>query len=127
MKNPDYKPNPFESVIKRYLDERAASDTQFAAAYVRPGKNITSCCNYIISEVRKSGRTAFANEEIYGLAVHYYDEAGLGEVASAPKCRIVTPAHSDPDAPSPRPQAKKPKAAPARAAAASNQMSLFDF
>ena len=103
MKNPDHKSNPFESAIKRYLDERAASDPQFAKVYANPGKSVSECCNFIICEVRKKNRTAFTNDEIYGLAVHYYDEADLGEIKSAPKCRVVmsvessvTPAPEEP-------------------------------
>lgn len=33
------------------------------------------CCNYIIGEARKRGNAvAMTNEEVFGLAVHYYDE-----------------------------------------------------
>lgn len=33
------------------------------------------CCSYIIGEARKRGNTvAMTDEEVFGLAVHYYDE-----------------------------------------------------
>ena len=95
MKNPDHKQDPFQSAIKRYLDERALTDQLFAQSYAKPGKSIAQCCKFIISEVRKTGRTAFTNDEIYGLAIHYYDEDNLGEIKSAPKCKIITPAAAD--------------------------------
>ena len=68
------KNNLFQDAIKTYLDKRAAEDEQFAAVYAKEGKSIEKCCNYICGEVQKSGRNGFSDDEIYGLAVHYYDE-----------------------------------------------------
>lgn len=104
--------NPFESAIRRYLDQRAAEDPQFAQSYANPSKNISQCCAFIISEVRKTKRTAFTNDEIYGLAVHYYDEANLGEISDKANCRVVVP--DEPKAQkatssSPRPAVRKSK------------------
>lgn len=66
----------FKEAIKRYLDERAKNDEQFAVSYAKENKSIKECCEYIIGEVRKSGGNVVAksDEEVYGLAVHYYDE-----------------------------------------------------
>lgn len=66
--------NEFEITIKSHLDERAVKDATFAKVYRSDEKSICSCCNYIISEVQKSGRSAFTDDEIYGMAVHYFDE-----------------------------------------------------
>lgn len=60
----------FEETIKAYLDKRAKEDELFAKAYAKEGKSISECCNYILQEVEKSGRSGFADEEIYGMAVH---------------------------------------------------------
>lgn len=70
----------FKKTIKDYLDRRAAEDEQFAESYAKEGKNIDECCNYIFTEVQKSGCCGFADDEIYGMAVHYYDEDNLGEI-----------------------------------------------
>lgn len=70
----------FEDTIKAYLDKRASEDSQFAESYAKEGKSIEECCNYILNEVQKSGCCGFADEEIYGMAVHYYDEDDLGEI-----------------------------------------------
>lgn len=70
----------FQDTIKSYLDERASVDAMFAESYAKPGKSIEECCNYILNEVQKSGCCGFADEEIYGMAVHYYDEDNLGEI-----------------------------------------------
>ena len=58
----------FKKVIKAYLDKRAAEDELFAKDYAKPGKNIDDCCDFIISEVKKSGRNGFDDDEIYGMA-----------------------------------------------------------
>lgn len=67
--------NEFQQVIKVYLDQRAQEDAQFADNYARPGKSIEKCCNYIMRQAKKRGNAvAMPDEEVYGLAVHYYDE-----------------------------------------------------
>lgn len=80
MKNPDYKPadNPALAAIKEYLDSRAATDEQFAVAYAKPCKNIDECFRYILNEARKRGSSVcMTDDEVFGLAVHYFDEDDL--------------------------------------------------
>lgn len=61
--------------IKNYLDERAKNDELFAKAYAKPNKSIDECYKYILGEARKKGTAVgMSHEEVYGLAVHYYDE-----------------------------------------------------
>ena len=86
--------NSFNQAIKAMLNERAASDPLFAKAYKRDGKSIEECCNYIISEVQRMGVNALTDEEVLGLAVHYYDEADI-KVDKAPACKVVVPATPD--------------------------------
>lgn len=64
----------FKKVIKNYLDKYAIEDPFFAENYSKENKNIDDCCNYIISEVHKSGCNGFADDEIFNMAIHYYDE-----------------------------------------------------
>lgn len=80
--------NTFERTIKDYLDKVAQSDAVFAQKYEDGDKNIEGCCKYIISEVKKSGRQGFADEEIYGMAIHFFDE-GLETPDGAIKCDVV--------------------------------------
>ena len=70
----------FQNTIKAYLDKRASEDIQFAESYAKENKSIEECCNYILNQVQKSGCNGFADDEIYGMAVHYYDEDDLGEI-----------------------------------------------
>lgn len=67
----------FENAIKNYLDKRAEGDSLFAESYKKENKSINGCCNYILSEVKKiasKGMAAMTDDEVFGLAVHYYDE-----------------------------------------------------
>lgn len=80
--------NEFEKTIKAYLDKRASEDELFAKSYAKEGKNIKECCDFITSEVQKTGRHGFADDEIFGMAVHYYDEDDLGEIKST-NARVV--------------------------------------
>jgi hypothetical protein len=66
--------NHFKNTIQAYLDQRAESDVLFSFQYSKPEKNIDDCVTYILNAVQKSGCNGFADEEIYSMAVHYYDE-----------------------------------------------------
>ena len=66
--------NHFKSTIKAYLDQRVESDILFSVQYSKPEKNIDDCTTYILNTVQKSGCNGFADDEIYSMAVHYYDE-----------------------------------------------------
>lgn len=70
----------FRDTIKAYLDKRAADDPLFAETYRKENKSLDECCNYILQQVRASGCNGFADEEIYGMAVHYYDEDDIRDV-----------------------------------------------
>ena len=69
-----------ETAIKNYLDNRAKSDELFAAKYANPKKSIDECCKYITGEAyarAKNGCAVISDEEVYGMAVHYYDEEDI--------------------------------------------------
>ena len=72
----------FKRNIKAHLDQMAKEDELFASSYAKPHKSLDECVNYILNEVKKSGCNGFADDEIYGMAVHhcvysngYYDPA----------------------------------------------------
>ena len=67
----------FTRTILTYLEQRASTDALFAQAFAKESKNIDNCCTYILSQVQKSGCNGFADEEIYSMAVHYYDEDNI--------------------------------------------------
>lgn len=67
--------NSFKDAIKSYLDERTKTDELFAKSYGKPNKSLDECCNYILGEAKKRGNAvAISDEEVFGMAVHYYDE-----------------------------------------------------
>ena len=78
----------FQTTIKSYLDQRAADDTLFAKSYTKEGKNIGDCITYILNTVQKSGCNGFADEEIYSMAVHYYDEDKI-ELKPRKSCEVI--------------------------------------
>ena len=79
----------FREVIRSYLEDRAKDDELFAAVYAKENKSIDECCNYILQQVKASGRCGFSDEEIYGMAVHYYDEDDIKNVKPVSAGKIV--------------------------------------
>lgn len=64
----------FKVVILKYLQERAEKDELFAKTFAKEGKNINDCVTYILNTVKKSECSGFTDDEVYSMAVHYYDE-----------------------------------------------------
>ena len=71
-----------------YLEQRAEEDALFAKNYRNPAKNIDECVTYILNYVKKSGCNGFTDGEIFGQAVHYYDEKEI-EVGKPMNCQVV--------------------------------------
>ena len=84
MKGTDH----FKRTIQMYLEQRAAEDELFDKNYRNPAKNIDDCITYILNYVQKSGCNGFSDGEIYGQAVHYYDENEI-EVGKPLQCQIA--------------------------------------
>ncbi|MDY3943096.1 MAG: PcfK-like family protein [Alloprevotella sp.] len=78
----------FTRAIAEYLNQRAMSDPLFAPNLAKPHKNIEDCVCYILNQVKASGCCGFEDDEIYSMAVHYYDEDEL-EVGSPVSCNVV--------------------------------------
>ena len=70
-----------------YLEQRAAEDALFAKNYRNPAKNIDDCVTYILNYVQKSDCNGFSDSEIYGRAVHFYDEDEI-EVGNSLDCQV---------------------------------------
>ena len=64
----------FQQTILAHLEQRANEDALFAVSFAKASKNIKDCCIYIMNTVKKSGCNAFADDEIFSMAIHYYDE-----------------------------------------------------
>ncbi len=81
----------FKQTIKTYLDERAMNDELFAVSYAKEQKNLEDCITFIINQAKaiaNEGGCGMTDDEVYSLAVHYYDEDNI-EIGSAVNCGIV--------------------------------------
>lgn len=70
----------FKRTIQDYLEVRVKTDELFAKSYAKENKNIDECVNFILSQVQKSGCNGFTDDEIFGIAVHYYDEDNIKDI-----------------------------------------------
>ncbi len=78
----------FQDTIRTYLDNMAESDALFAVKYANPSKSLSECITYIICQVQKSGCNGFEDDEIFGMAVHYWEENEI-EVGKPINCKVV--------------------------------------
>ncbi|WP_298152335.1 Cas9 inhibitor AcrIIA9 family protein [Flavobacterium sp.] len=80
--------DPFKEAILKHLEELAQKDELFANTLAKPHKNIDDCATYIFNEVKKTRRQGFADEEIYNMAIHYYDEDSI-EIGKPISAKVV--------------------------------------
>ena len=78
----------FNETIKAYLEERAENDALFAVKFANPSKSVEDCVTYILNSVQKSGCNGFEDDEIFGMAVHYWEESEI-EVGKPINCQVV--------------------------------------
>lgn len=78
----------FKQAIKAYLDERAKSDEIFAVSYAKENKNIDDCVTFILNQVKRSGCMGLTDEEVYSLAVHFFDEDDI-DVGKPLSCDVI--------------------------------------
>lgn len=78
----------FKQIIKEHLDKKAQKDESFSRSYSKKGKNIDDCVTYILNQVKRSGCNGFDDSEIFGMAIHYYDEDDI-KVGDPIDCKVV--------------------------------------
>ena len=82
----------FEEAIRQFLIKQGEKDPAFlqhcCEVSKTQNKNTADCCTYIINQVKQSGKNGFADEEIYSLAMHYWDEDNIS-VGTRPQCQII--------------------------------------
>ena len=81
----------FKLTIKAYLDERAKNDELFASSYTKENKNLDDCITFILNQamaIADEGGCGMTDDEVYSLAVHYYDEDNI-EIGKAINCGII--------------------------------------
>jgi len=78
----------FKKTIEAHLQVMASNDPLFAVKLANPNKSIDNCITYILNWVQKSGCNGFTDDEIFGQAMHYYDEENI-EVGKPIQCNVV--------------------------------------
>ena len=78
----------FKQTIQSYLQRRVQEDELFAPRLANPKKNIDDCITFILNYVKESGCNGFADDEIYSLAMHYYDEDDI-DIGKPLQCKVV--------------------------------------
>lgn len=79
----------FKQTIQNYLENRAKEDALFSKSFAKEKKSIDECVNYILNEVKNSGCNGFTDEEIFSMAVHYYDEDDIKNVKTVNATVVV--------------------------------------
>lgn len=78
----------FKQTIKAYLDERAKNDELFAVSYAKENKNMDDCVTFILNQVKSSKCMGFTDEDVYSLAVHFFDENDI-EIGNPIACNVI--------------------------------------
>ena len=79
----------FAKTIGEYIEREKKADPLFAKCVEeQPKKNIQGCVNFILHEVKKSGIAGWTDDEIFGMAKHFYDEKELKDPGSV-RVRVV--------------------------------------
>ena len=81
----------FKQAIKSYLDERAKTDELFAVAYAKENKNLDDCITFILNQIKalaNEGCIGMADDEVYSLACHFYDE-DIIDIGKPINCGVV--------------------------------------
>lgn len=95
--------------IKVYLERRAKHDTEFAKMYANPQKSLQDCVQYIKECAQKqasNGAAFIDDDEVYGWAVHYYNEPDV-----APKNNVKATMGATSEKPAPKKKSVTKKAA----------------
>lgn len=78
----------FKQTIKAYLDERAKNDELFAVSYAKENKNMDDCVTFILNQVKRSKCMGLTDEDVYSLAVHFFDEEDI-EIGNPIACNVI--------------------------------------
>lgn len=78
----------FKQTIKAYLDERAQNDELFAVSYAKENKNMDDCVTFILNQVKRGKCMGLTDEEVYFLAVHFFNEDDV-EIGNSIACNVI--------------------------------------
>jgi len=85
----------FKRVIREYLDKEVIKDPDFAKHYNNESKNLDDCIKYVISKVtemkKDSNCVALTDDEVYGMAIHYYTEKDIDIKDVNTSVKVISP------------------------------------
>lgn len=125
--------NPSQELVKKYLEENVSD---LLAEKINNGKKtLQGCWNYIVSEAKKkavSNCACIEDREVFGWAIHYFEEDSIAECKSAPSAKTVTSKTSKkpttpPQKATPPTNTPTPTKKPTEANKPSAQISIFDL
>lgn len=80
----------FIKAIRNYLNSRAENDNLFAIRYADPSKSVEECCQFILNEVKRQGVSVMTDNEVFSLAMHYFDgDVSEKEIGHPIHCDVV--------------------------------------
>lgn len=80
--------DPFRDVVISELTRRAQTEPLFSKSFHKENKNIDDCISFVLNTVKKSGIAGFTDDEVFGMAAHYYDEDDITPDKPM-KCRVI--------------------------------------
>ena len=80
--------DPFKQVVLAELTRRAELDPLFAKSFQKENKNIDDCISYVLNTVKQSGISGYTDDEVFGIAAHYWDEDDIANLEPM-KCKVV--------------------------------------
>ena len=83
----------FKEVVEQELRFRAFKDPMLAKALRKKKKNIDDCVNYILNTVKESKIEGYAEDEVFGMAVHYYSEDDIKAVPFTSSGQLIINRH----------------------------------
>lgn len=102
-----------KEIIKQYLERMAQQDANFKAKFEDKDKSLDECMNYVTEQARKqavNNAACISDEEVFGWAVHYYQEKDVKPKTKA-EAKVVAkptePKKSNVVAMESKPEAKK--------------------
>lgn len=82
---------PSQELVKKYLEQNVSD---ILAEKINSGKKtLQGCWNFIVGEAKKkavSGCACIEDKEVFGWAVHYFEEDSIEECKSAPAVKTAT-------------------------------------
>ena len=83
----------FINAIRKHIESMMAADPVFRAKVVAKKSDWEGCASWVVAEVKnkyaKSNQAVLTDEEVFGMAVHFFDEAGLTAPSKTDSCKVV--------------------------------------